>query len=276
MIISVISPHCGGNGNTVTALFTALGLGNMKKKVLLTHTDSVSNSLYSYLGLQQFEDKTSTPTQMVKLLREGAIQSDAIPDYCKNISDNVYVFTNNKSNFDNEDMHTLSKYLVEYSDFEYIIFDFNNIESETAKYVLSKSDLVILNFTQSYTELDDFKKESTKYMKMFQGKKLVLVCNKFSPIANKDKDIPKRLGVKAPCNVIHYNPYIIMGCNNGQLLTIYKNIKMKNSKVIELNSDINRLASTVSKIRINSLKAKQEEKKTMIAKTVTGGEGNAE
>ena len=41
MVVSVISPHCGGNGNTVTALFTALGLGNMKKKVLLTHTDSV-------------------------------------------------------------------------------------------------------------------------------------------------------------------------------------------------------------------------------------------
>ena len=33
MVVSVISPHCGGNGNTITALFTALGLGNMKKKV---------------------------------------------------------------------------------------------------------------------------------------------------------------------------------------------------------------------------------------------------
>ena len=276
MVISVISPHCGGNGNTVTALFTALGLGNMKKRVLLTHTDSVSNSLYSYLGLQQFEDKTSTPTQMVKLLREGAIQSEAIPDYCKNITDNVYVFTNNKSNFGAEDMLTFSEYLVEHSDFEYIIYDFNSIDSDTAKYVLNKSDLVILNFTQSYSELDDFKKESTKYMKMFQGKKIVLVCNKFSPIAGKDKDIPKRLGVKAPCSVIHYNPWVIMGCNNGQLLTIYKNIRAKNVKVVELNSDINRLASTVAKIRINNLKAKQEEKKANIAKTVTGGVDNAE
>ena len=160
MVISVISPHCGGNGNTITALFTALGLGNMKKKVLLTHTDSVSNSLYAYLGLQQFEDKTSTPTQMVKLLREGAIQSEAIPDYCKNVADNVYVFTNNKSNFGGEDMLTFSEYLVDHSDFEYIIYDFNSVESETAKYILGKSELVILNFTQSYSELDDFNKNS--------------------------------------------------------------------------------------------------------------------
>lgn len=271
MVISVISPHCGGNGNTVTALFAALGLGSMKKKVLLTHTDSVSNSLYSYLGLHQFEDKTSTPTQMVKLLREGAIQSEDIPDYCKNVSDNVYVFTNNKSNFSAEDMHSLSQYLVRFSDFEYLIYDFNNTESETAKYILSKSDLVILNFTQSYSELDDFKKNSSKYIKMFKGKKLILVCNKYSQIAGKDKDVPKRLGVKAPCNVIHYNPWVIYGCNNGQLLTIYKNIRAKNVKVVELNNDINRLASTISKIRINALKAKQEEKKAKLVQAMSGG-----
>ena len=80
MVISVMSPHTSGNGTTTTALLLALGLGNMKKKVLLTHTDSVSESFYTYLGLQQFEDKTSTPTQMVKLLREGAIQSEDISD----------------------------------------------------------------------------------------------------------------------------------------------------------------------------------------------------
>ena len=146
MVVSVISPHCEGNGNTTTALLLALGLGNMKKKVLITHTDSISNSLYMYLGLQQFEDKTSTPTQLVKLLREGAIQSDAIPDYCKNISDNVYAFTNNKSIFTDDDMETLSEYLVEHSDFDFLVFDMNNGESATAKYILEKSDIYHIYF----------------------------------------------------------------------------------------------------------------------------------
>ena len=274
MIISVMAPHCGGNGTTTTALLLALGLGNMKKKVLLTHTDSISNSLYTYLGLQQFEDKTSTPTQMVKLLREGAIQSEAIPDYCKNISENVYAFTNNKSNFSDEDMETLSEYLVEHSDFEYLIYDFNNFESNTAKYILRKSDVIVLNFTQSIMEFEDFNKEKKKYEKMFAGKKLVLVCNKFNSIIGKDKDIPKKLGVKASCNVIHYNAWLPMACNSGQLLTLYKNIKAKNSKVAELNNDINRLASMITKIRIASLKAKQMEKKGNTAR-VSGGADNA-
>ncbi len=274
MIVSVMSPHSHGTGTTTTALLLALGLGNMKKKVLLTHTDSVSNSFYTYLGLQQFEDKTSTPTQMVKLLREGAIQSEAIPDYCKNVADNVYVFTNNKSNFIDEDMETLSEYLVEHSDFDYLIYDFNDFESETSKYILKHSEAIVLNFTQSVMELDAFKKDIQKYSKMFAGKKLIIVCNKYHSVIGKDKDIPKRLGFKAPCNVIHYNPWLAMASHTGQLLTLYKNIRAKNSKVVELNNDINRLATIVTKIRIANLKAKQEEKKATTAQNV-GGVNNA-
>lgn len=299
MIVSVMSPHCEGNGNTTTALFLALGLGNMKKKVLLTHTDSISDSLYTYLGLQQFEDKTSTPTQMVKLLREGAIQSEAISDYCKNISDNVFVFTNNKTNFSNEDMRVLSEYLIEQSDFDYIIYDVNNLNTETANYVLRKSDIVVLNVTQSYMELDAFKNDMVKYSKLFKGKKIVLVCNKYSSVAGKDKEVIARLGLKPPkllskgksspleienktsCNVIHYNPWIIMSSNNGNFLSLYKYIKSKNSKVAELQSDINRLAVSVTKIRIANLKAKQIEKKESIVHRNdkvdrNGGEPNAE
>ncbi len=270
MVISIMSPHCSGNGTTTTALLLALGLGNMKKKVLLTHTDAVSESFYTYLGLQQFEDKTSTPTQMVKLLREGAIQSEDIEDYCKNVSDNVFIFTNNKTNFSDDDMETLSEYLVDHSNFDYLLYDFNDFESETAKYILRKSEAVILNFTQSRMELDSFKQETQKYAKMFAGKKLIIVCNKYHSIIGKDKEITKYLGFKAPCNVIHYNPWLPMACNSGQLLTLFKNIKAKNSKVVELNNDISRLASVVTKLRIANLKAKQEEKKAATARNAGG------
>ena len=261
MIISVMSPHTQDNGTTTVSMLAALGLGSMKKRVLLTHTSSYSETFYNYLGLHQFEDKTSTPTQMVKLLREGAIQSEAIADYCKNVAENVYVFTNNKSNFSEEDMLTLSEYLVEHSDFDYLIYDFNDFESDNAKFILKNSDVIILNFTQSYKELDDFKRDSVKYSKMFAGKKLILVCNKFNSLISKDSDIPKRLGLKAPCYVMHYNPWLVYASNSGQLLQLYRNIRAKNSKVIELNNDINRLASVITKVRIASIKQRQAEKK---------------
>lgn len=263
MVISVMAPHANSNGNTITSIFLALALGNMKKKVLVTHTGAISNSFYQYMGLQQFEDKTSTPTQIVKLLKEGAIQANAIPDYCKKIVDDgeVYCFTNNKTNFSDEDMRSLSEYFVKFSDFEYIIYDYNDFECETADYILKNSDVVVLNFTQSCIELERFKNEREKYQKLLVGKKLVLVCNKFSSIIGTDKDVLKRLGVSGSCSIIHYNPWVGYACNNGSLLELYKNIKRKFSKVAELFNDTNRLAIVVSRIKIITVKAKQQEKK---------------
>ena len=274
MVISVISPHCNGNGNTTTSILLTLGLANMKKKVLLTHTNNISESLYKYLGLHQFEDKTSTPTQMVKLLREGAIEADAIPDYCKNVLDNAYIFTNNKSNFLEEDMQTLATYLVEHSDFDYLVFDFNDEESKTSKYILEHSDVVVLNFTPSIIELGEFKANMNKYAKMFAGKKLIIVCNKYNSIICKDRDIPKILGVKAPCYVIHYNNYIVKMSNNGTFLTLVQKARLKVPEVVELNNDMNRLASVISKIRIANLKQKNAVKKGMNSRT-DGGVENA-
>ena len=76
MVVAVISPHTHNNGNTMTSILTALGLAELKKTVLLTHTCARSDAFYQYLGLNSYEDKTSTPTQLVKLMREGAIKPE--------------------------------------------------------------------------------------------------------------------------------------------------------------------------------------------------------
>ena len=78
----------------------------------------------------------------------------------------------------------------------------------------------------------------------------------YNSLISKDSDVPKKLGIKAPCYVIHYNPWLVMASNNGQLLQLYKNIRAKNSKVVELNNDINRLASVITKVRISNIKQK--------------------
>lgn len=265
MLVSVMAPHCENNGNTTTAILLALALGGMKKKVLLTHTDNISNSFYTYLGLHQFEDKTSTPTQMVKLLREGAIQSDAIQDYCKNVSENVFVFTNNKSNFTDEDMETFSRFLVENSDFEYLIYDFNNFESETAKYILRNSDVIVVNLTQSKIELDNFNKEIKRYQKMFEGKKVMLVVNNWEQIIGKDVAVTKELKIAGRPSIIHHNPYITKMSNEGKLLDLYAYVKRKDSRLVELSGDVNKLASNLMRIKISNMKARQEEhRKTLL------------
>lgn len=263
MIVSVMSPHTRGNGNTVTSMFLGLGLASMNKKVLLTHTNPTSDAFYRYLGLEQYEDKTSTPTQLVKLLRQGAIQPEEITDYCKHIYDGLDAFTTNETNFSEEDMYAFSDYMLSLSTYDFIIYDVNNLDSNTAQMVVKNSDLIIFNLTQSIMELEEFKSQDKEYMKICKDKQIVLVCNKFDKTAGKDKDITKFLEFKTRCNTISYNPWVINACNTGRIIDLYKTIKSKGIKVIELDKDIQRLATMVSKSKIaitkkrNKLKAGQ-------------------
>lgn len=261
MIVSVISPHAHGNGNTLTSMFLALGLNDMKKKVLLTHTKPMSNSFYTYFGLQEYEDKTSTPTQLIKLMREEAIKPEEIGDFCKHIADSVDVFTTNQPNLSEDDMFEFAEHVVKIQNYDFIVYDINDISSKTSTLVIRESDVVIINLTQSFIELEEFKLQQQKLMKLCQGKKVILVVNKYSKIVGSIKEINSKLGTKAPLNVIHFNPYIQWGCNNGKLLEVYKRFKLKDSRFIELDKDMQNIASIVSKARIAVLKERQQQKK---------------
>lgn len=274
MIIAVISPHTRHNGNTITSSLLALGLGSMNKKVLLTHSNAISNSFYTYFGLEQYEDKTTTPTQLVKLLREGAIQPEAISDYCKEINDGVFLFTNNKTNFSDEDMLEFSDFVMQLSDYDFIIYDIENTESPTASAVLKNADVVIINVTQSILELQELKNIKENLMKRCKGKQVVLVCNKFSSVIGKEKDISKSIGEKTECQVIHYNPWIPFACNSGKLIDLYKTIKSKGLKVIELDKDILRLSTLISKAKIRVSKQKLNKNNISTSNTKVGGAAN--
>lgn len=272
MIVAVISPHTSHNGNTITSSLLALGLGSMNKKVLLTHSNAISNSFYTYFGLEQYEDKTTTPTQLVKLLREGAIQPEAISDYCKEINDGVFLFTNNKTNFSDEDMFEFSDFVMQLSDYDFVIYDMEDIETRTASAVLKQADVVILNVTQSILELQELKSIKESIKKRCKGKQIVLVCNKFSSVIGKEKDISKMIGEKAECQVIHYNPWVPFACNSGKLIDLYKTIRGKGLKVIELDKDILRLSTLISKAKIKV--SKQKLTKNTNDSSKTGGAVN--
>lgn len=252
MIISVISPHTKNNGNTVSSILLAHGVAELKRKTLLTHIKPQSNAFEHYLGLKEFEDKTSTPTQLVKLMREGAIKPDEIGDYCKNIVDFLDVFTNNNTNFSSDDMQTLLEFLLE-SDisYEYLLFDIDSdTDDETTQIVLRKSDIIVLNVTASFLELDKFNEERENIMRMCKGKKVILMCSAYDPKACKLKDITKHLEINTTCNPIRHNSWVKWGCNNGRLSHVFKQGKIKDHDVLEVYKDVMSLTSAVSKAKV--------------------------
>lgn len=253
MIISVLSPFAKRSGNTVSSIFLGMGLGELKRKTLITHVKPLSKSFDYYLGLQSYEDKTTTPSQLAKLMREGAIKPEEITDYCKSVDDYLDVFTNSETNFSESDMSTLLNFLVNSeTNYEYTVVDIDeSLDHETAKMVLNKSSIVVINLPPDAVELKRFNEEKEKIMKLCKGKKVIMLCSVFDSRAFKTtKEISKLLDVKTTIYVIRHNSWVKWGCNNGKLGYVYKQGKIKDADVIEVFKDAGSLASAVAKAKI--------------------------
>lgn len=255
MIISVVSPHSGNTGTTTTALLLAHGLADLKRKVFLTHISPSSPSIGLYLGLHDYEDKTSTPTQLVKLLREGAVQAEDVSDYCQNVDDFLDVFVNTKSNFSPKDMSTLHDFLMDSIHYEYTVFDIDSsVTTEEARNVIKRSELVILNVGDGYADLDKFVAKRDDILKMCAGKSVLLVCSDYDPRGGSTKDITKRLDMQTTCHVMRSNVWIKYLSNRGNLSKVFTEGKKKDGDVVDVYKDAYSLASSVAKAKINITK----------------------
>lgn len=257
MIVSVVSPFTRNTGNTVSTLLLGLGFTELKRRVLLSHIKPQSPSIDGYLGLKSFDDKTSTPAQLVKLMREGAIQPEEIGDYCKLFEEYLHVFSNTHPNFLEDDMSTLLDFITESTmPYDYVVFDIDEgIEHPTSKKVISKSDIIILNLTGNLIDLDLFNQNKENLMRLFRGKKIILLCSKYNFRAIKTKQLLMHIGAKATLSVIRYNSWIGWGCNTGKLPTVFKQGKIKNPESVDIYKDACALASVVAKARIEVSKA---------------------
>ncbi|MNV54225.1 hypothetical protein D3C71_1464050 [compost metagenome] len=253
MIISVVSPYNKRVGNTVTAILLAMGLGGLKRKVLLSHVLSKSNSFHRYLGLKHHEDKTTTPAQLVKLMREGAIVPSEIGDYCKLFDDYVDVFTNNADNFSDTDMTTLLNFLlVSPIPHEYTIFDIDDdLSNPTVQSVLNKSEIIILNVAPDFVALDNIVSNKSDLSKVLKNKKVILNCSQYNPLAMKTlKGVSSYLGFKTSCCSVRDNSWIKWACNNGVLLDVYRQGRKNDTTVIDIYKDISNLTNVVTKTKI--------------------------
>lgn len=252
MIISLLSPHTTRSGNTTSSILLALALADLKRPVFLSHVAPTSSSFEQYLGLKEFEDKTSTPTQLVKLLREGAIQPDDIGDYSKSIVDYLDVFTSTDSRFSEEDALSLLNFIVgRTSKYDYLLFDIDTpLASPVAASVIKTSSLVILNVTTSLLDAQRFQTYSKELLKVCQGKKIMVLCSDYDPRVIALKDLKKALGLDASIYSMRSNFWLQKGANRGSLANMYKLGRSNDSDVVDVYRDAVALANAVSKARI--------------------------
>ena len=252
MRISVISPHTSNNGNTALAMLIALQLSSSDKNTCITHTKPLSNSFYKYLNFKGYQDKTSTPSQIVKILKEGGLTKDDLTDYCKQVDESLEAFTNDTTNFSQTDMDFMVEYIAKEFPHEHVVFDvdYNDIDKVTE--VVQMTDVVVLNINQSVAELQAFYENREEYMKIFEGKPLVVVVNKFNSIKGTLKETANWMGIKKPNNwmVLRENPWIAWATNHGQLNQLFSKIKAKDERVVELSNDIAKICTTVVRAKV--------------------------
>lgn len=251
MRIAVISPYAEHNGKTTVAMLLGLQLSKSARKVCMCHTKPISDSVYQYLGLNSFTDKTSTPSQIVKILREGDVSADSVSDYCKNVTEQFEVFTNNYTNFSRDDMQYMLNYIVESFPHEHVVIDVDNEDMEYNKKIISMCDVVILVVTQDIADAKNFKDEKEDFTKLINGKPILVVVNKYNSTKGTLGELARWMGLRKPNNwlVLHENPWITWATNHGKIETLFRLAHRKDTRVIEINSEL-------SKIGVNLMKAK--------------------
>lgn len=251
MRIAVVSPHARNNGNTTLAMLIGLELASQQRLTCITHAKPTSRSFQKYLNFRQFNDKTSTPSQIVKILKNGNLTSDDVRSYCKQVTSDLEAFTNEYDNFDQDDMNFMIRYIAKIFPHENIIFDVDDDNMTQNTEVIKLCDVVVLNITQSLKELDDFKNNKEKYLEMLSGKPTVVVVNKFMSEASNLKETAAWMGMSKPNNftVVHFNPWITWATNHGKLNTLFRNIENKDPRVIELTSDLKNVCTTIAKAK---------------------------
>lgn len=216
MIISVVSPVHGQAGNTTAALLVSMLLARTQNKsVCLTHLSAQSSAFYTYLGLEGLEDKTCSPSQVAKLLREGAISAQEMRDYCISVCDNLDIFSNNSKSFSYEDMELTQHFIIDNMPHDFVVIDVDiNTSLPLAKLALSKSDLSIVAMTQSLNVLERFREVFPDSKSV--GKNPLFLCNHYSSDIGSIQTFSKSLKIKGQCCTLHHSALIMKLANTGK------------------------------------------------------------
>lgn len=263
MNIVVMSPHTQHNGVTTLASLIAFELSSRGRKTCLTHCSNKSDSIYNYYGIKSFEDKTMNPNRLIKLIREQAIKPEDVFDYCKAITRQMNVFSIDNETLEEDSSKLLMDYILEQFPHEFVIYDLDtDINDNKYKYLVRKADLIILNITQSITELERFNKSTKKIMNLMDNIPQIVVVNSFMDMKGTIKEAANAMGVLKPNNwqTLRFNGWIGRSTNKGELKQLFQKIEDKDPLVIDVASDIRNIANTVLKVKIAKRKSQIEEK----------------
>ena len=237
MRIAVVSPLHRSGISTVTALLSLMFTWTQKVKTVTTYFGD--SDIPRFNGVDPEPDLTRSISQLAKLLQEHAIEPDLIFDYCLPLMKDNYLLDTDSGAITLQERADILKFVFDQVPAEFIICDVNGeLGDETTTSILDLADIIIMvveQYTQQYDEVKIYRE--SKYWP--KDKTILYLCNMFDDKVGNLRAVSANLGVKhtTMCK-IHYNPWIRKMCEAGTILDLVKAIVTRDTRVIELNTDL--------------------------------------
>lgn len=249
MRVSVISPS-RRQGVTTVSIFIAQVLALLNNsKVCLTHTSIDSDSINSYLELENHYDSTKSVTQVVKLLQVEAISDEDLADYCINLYDNVDIFETANSKVSAVKSLELLEYVLKNLPHEIQVVDVDSdIETETIINIIKESNVVVQVIDMAADVALKLKAwQKTDIYKEFEETGILTVINRYESSILPKRPLMKKLGlIPRRCCTLPYNPYIVKYSNQGNLHGMLDPIIQKDYRVFQLYQPLEEMGRLIS------------------------------
>lgn len=227
-------------GETTIAILLAQAFERVfKTKVCLTKTGQDVTTLRTFLGIKTTFDFTRSVSQLVRLAEAGTLSDKEIADYVTSISPNVdFLETCGNGITDSESAQLLMNSFG-FLTHNFVITDVDTeLDDEITQKVLEAADLVVIVISQG----KDILLKLMEWMKnpLFPNPdKVVYVVNEYDPVVGALRELSKLIGVPhVRVAKLNYNPFVKIMGNLGQLQDIMDYVFKKDSRVIDLYSDI--------------------------------------
>ena len=263
MNIAVMCPQVHGAGETMVSALIASELSHRNKKVCMSHLRSKSDSFFTFFNFIEDSEKGNI-SQLLSLVKTNSLKKENFPNYCKNISKNLDLFSLNKDlgdDLDISDVHIMLDYLSNESIYDYVVYDMDihDLEDDTVKYALKNIDCVILVLTQERIVLKRFNDLKNTFIAKTKDIPTVVVINKYLPLYGKVKDVAPLIGVtnnKAikKWQMLHYNKYITYCANKGDLNRFLEQTHKRTAETIEVNTDVKNIIRQILTVRESNRK----------------------
>ena len=238
MKVAIVSPTHDAGLSSFTLLLGYTIACTQSDSVCLTYT-AENHDIKNYIGFDEEPDITRSIEQACELLKADAIGASNIPEFFRRLNKNISLLDSADGTVSLEESTQLLAYVMKYIEQDVVLCDISTDLTDSATVdIVSTCDVVLIVSPPSNKWLDEVR-EWKESIPVLQSKPCGLIINRYDPQVAPVSILAKRAGftVRNTCK-LHYNPYIIEGCNKRNLSTIVPFIVNRDPRVVELNMDL--------------------------------------